>query len=94
MAELRTWADGTITVKPCPFCGTHPEWKHIGNAHTKGRKIELHCPECRVKLLNGAIYHDFEWLERITAEQWNRRVATSGAPTHPEGAADAQGVKR
>jgi hypothetical protein len=77
MALLETWARGTVEVLPCPFCGAEPQWRHQGNEHTKSRRLVIHCPECRVERVNGAIRNDFAWLERISVEQWNRR-ATSG----------------
>ena len=63
-----------IGLLPCPFCGSDPELKHIGNYHTKKRSIMIKCPKCRIQVTNGAIYHAFEWIENISAENWNKRT--------------------
>jgi hypothetical protein len=73
MALLETWNGGQAELLPCPFCGTDPEWRHQGNDHTKSRRLIVRCPGCRVELVNAALRNDFAWLERISAEQWNRR---------------------
>jgi len=63
-----------IELLACPFCGSEPTIKHIGNDHTKTRSIEIKCPKCRVKRIDAARRFSFAWLERVTAENWNRRV--------------------
>ncbi len=59
----------------CPFCGSEPEMIHIGNEHTKSRKIEIKCSGlfCRVKMTNGSIYNNFDWLEEVSVKAWNTR---------------------
>lgn|SRR5574343_1876697 len=63
----------TIELKSCPFCGGEPELQHIGNLHTKSRKIKIKCKKCRCQRTDAAIYHDFNWLEDVAAKEWNRR---------------------
>jgi Lar family restriction alleviation protein len=64
----------TEELKPCPFCGDAPEMQHIGNAHTKSRKIVIKCNGCRIQRTDAAIRHDFNWLEKLAIEQWNKRA--------------------
>ena len=67
-----------MNLKLCPFCGSEPEAKEIGNAHTKSRKIQVKCSNrsCRISrtdaILNGR-GRDIEWLETVAEEGWNRR---------------------
>jgi len=63
-----------IELANCPFCGSEPTIKHIGNDRTKKRSIEIKCPKCRIKRIDGAIRFSFAWLERVSAENWNQRV--------------------
>lgn len=62
-----------ITLKACPFCGTPPEVRRIGNDHTKKRAITVRCPSCRVERTDAALQHGFDWLEGVAAEHWNQR---------------------
>ena len=62
-----------IELMDCPFCGGEPAVAHIGNEHTKSRKIEIKCKKCRCKKVNAAIHHEFSWLEAVAANDWNQR---------------------
>lgn len=57
----------------CPFCGETPKIIYTGNDHTKIRKIKIKCPKCRIERTDAAMQHDFEWLERISIANWNKR---------------------
>jgi len=61
---------------PCPFCGGEVEMSHIGNEHTKTRKIEIACKTfgCTVKYTMGAAYGGFDWLEEKITKKWNTRA--------------------
>ena len=69
-----------IELLPCPFCGCEPIEKHIGNNHTKIRKIVIKCPQCRCQRTDAALRNGFEWLEEISAMNWNQRpnIAKAG----------------
>ncbi len=67
--------DKMIYLLVCPFCGSDPSIKHIGNNYTRARKIEIKCTACGIKRMDATIKHNFEWLERIAAENWNKRFA-------------------
>jgi len=72
--KFKTWCgQKEIELDDCPFCGGEPKVMHIGNDHTKKRKIEVSCPKCRIKRIDAAIYHGFDFLEKIAAEHWNQR---------------------
>ena len=73
--KFRSW-DNTkeIELLNCPFCGTEPTIKYVGNEHTKRRLIEIKCPECRIKRTDKALRHGFGFLEKAAVEAWNQRV--------------------
>ena len=73
MRQESPYTDQIIDLLDCPFCGAHPEVKHIGNAYTKSRKITIRCPSCRVERTDATIRFDFVWLERVAEEHWNQR---------------------
>jgi formate dehydrogenase maturation protein FdhE len=72
--KFKTW-DGTkeLELLNCPFCGGEPEVSHIGNDHTKTRKIKIKCKKCRCEKVDAAMRFNFEWLEKIVVESWNKR---------------------
>jgi hypothetical protein len=61
-------------LKPCPFCGSYPKVKHIGNDYTKKRSIEISCPKCRIKRTDNAFRFSFAWLEYAAVRNWNKRT--------------------
>ena len=74
MAKFTGWDEKTeYELKECPFCGGEADAVHIGNLHTKSRKIEIKCKKCRCKKINAAIRHNFDWLEKVAVEDWNQR---------------------
>jgi len=74
--KFKSW-DNTkeIELSNCPFCGSEPIIKHIGNDYTKTRSIEIKCPKCRIKRIDAALRYDFSWLEKVAAGNWNQRFA-------------------
>jgi len=76
--KFKTWNEKKeIELLLCPFCGGEPTVKHIGNDHSRVRKLEIACSICRIKRIAATLKHDFEWLEDIEAENWNKRVGLS-----------------
>lgn len=69
-------------LKDCPFCGSKPVMKHIGNDHTKSRAVEVKCSnvECRIARTDKAFRHDHAWLTNVATEGWNRRPALATPP--------------
>lgn len=59
----------------CPFCGSKPEVKYIGNNRTKKRAIRVKCPKCRIERTDAALRYGFDWLEEVAAKNWNQRTA-------------------
>lgn len=59
---------------PCPFCGSQPEIKRIGNDFTPKRKITIKCKKCRIERTDSAIRNGMDWLENVAIKQWNERV--------------------
>ncbi len=45
---------------------------HIGNEYTKSRKIEVKCPSCRIKRVDAAFKHGFDFLENAAMKNWNQ----------------------
>ena len=64
-------------LKSCPFCGTEPKVRHIGNEHTKKRSVKIKCPKCRIERTDASLKHGFDWLDRVAIEQWNKRSLVS-----------------
>jgi hypothetical protein len=75
--------DDWATLLPCPFCGADPEWRYKGNEYSKSRSITIRCPKCRFERTDAAMRHDFNWLERVSAEAWNRRAALAQPSAEP-----------
>ena len=72
----------TQHLLPCPFCGTVPEVRRIGNDLTK-RKITIRCPKCRIERTTGAIHRSMDWLLHVATEEWNARFSKAEiAPTN------------
>ena len=65
-------------LKTCPFCGGRAEKKRIGNDYTRKRSIEIRCTQCRVKRVDGAIRHGFDWLDEVATKNWNQRPTSEG----------------
>jgi len=61
----------------CPLCESKMKVSYIGNERTKSRKIHVKCSnsDCRIERTDGAIYHDFQWLENVVSEFWSRRTS-------------------
>lgn len=77
-------------LKDCPFCGSKPLMKHIGNDHTKTRAVEVKCSnaECRIARTDKAFRYDHAWLTNVAIEGWNRRaLAAPVASAAPSGEA-------
>lgn len=72
--KYKTWCETKeIELNDCPFCGGEPKVSHIGNDHTKKRKIEIKCSKCRIKRTDAALIHSFSWLEDVSAKNWNQQ---------------------
>ena len=75
--EVMTYEEATdsstMDLLPCPFCGTDPDVRFIGNAHTKSRRIKVRCSGCRIERTDAAIRYGFEWLRTVAEKNWNQR---------------------
>ena len=63
-----------IAFSVCPFCGDRPYVMPKGNMHTKKRSVTVKCKKCRIQRTDAALSHGFEWLYRVAADNWNKRV--------------------
>jgi len=70
------YRDMELELKNCPFCGSEPIIKHIGNKHTK-IVIEIRCKNCNASKRHGAIHRGMDWLEDISVDSWNMRATPS-----------------
>jgi len=61
----------------CPFCGSDPEIKFIGNDYTKSRKAEIKCTNafCGVIAISAGIRANSEQVGRWVIEKWNIRTS-------------------
>lgn len=76
----------TAELLPCPFCGSAPTMRHIGNDRTKSRAVTVKCsnPHCRVERTDKAFRNDHAWLERVAIEGWNQRPAPPSQPAEAQ----------
>ena len=64
-----------IELKPCPFCGSEDiQLLHIGNYHTKSRKITIRCRNCRVEKTIAGISSENKLLIDDIVHWWNNRT--------------------
>ena len=70
---------------PCPFCGSDPAVKYIGNEHSNKLSIKIRCPICRIQRTDSSILHGFEWLESVAESNWNERYSYVGPTQLPKG---------
>ena len=78
MIEIKSpYTQKIISLLPCPFCGSNPEMKFIGNEYTTKRSVKIICNECRISRTDSALKFGFEWLENVAAEYWNARRNTA-----------------
>ena len=57
----------------CPLCHTELKITHIGNEHTKSRRIKVKCPNCRIERTDATREHGFDWLEGIIVKFWDNK---------------------
>ena len=65
------YRDEEFELNNCPFCGSEPKIKHIGNELTKTRTIEISCSRCQAVKTEKAIHKSMSWLEDIAVQGWN-----------------------
>jgi hypothetical protein len=76
-----SWCETRILrPSPCPFCGGRAEVFHIGNEIRRTRSIRVKCKGCRAERVDGAIRHDFAWLEDVAIKNWNQRPPDYALP--------------
>ncbi len=63
-----------IEFDVCPFCGDKPYVMPKGNSYTKKRSVTVKCRTCRIERTDAALSNGFEWLYKVAAENWNKRV--------------------
>lgn len=81
--RLTTAWNRILDLKPCPFCGSDPEVKCIGNDHSRTRKISVKCSNkmCRAQRTDASLRDGFHWLEGVAEEGWNLRPESIQEPT-------------
>lgn len=65
--------DLKLNLIPCPFCGSAPEVKDIGNSRTKVRSVTIGCKTCRFFRKDSSRGKSIMWLADVSANAWNRR---------------------
>lgn len=60
----------------CPFCGSDPKIKFIGNDYTKTRKVEIKCSNafCSATIIKGGIRANHKQVASWVIEIWNKRI--------------------
>ena len=71
------YRDLEIEVENCPLCGREPKVLNYGNKYTPKIKVEIKCKSCNLKLVQGAIAFDMDWLEDTTIKNWNNRSVSN-----------------
>ena len=61
-------------VSNCPFCGSKPVLKIIGNEFTKKRSAQIFCHGCCTKMSVGAIIRSSDWCVEQIIIKWNKRI--------------------
>jgi len=56
-------------LNPCPFCGGVAEMSQSGR-----NSLTVKCKDCKVTRKQSFLHKDWEWLENIQVEWWNKRV--------------------
>jgi hypothetical protein len=64
--------DEPISLLPC-FCGGEPKVEHKGNNYRKKKSITIKCKKCRLSRTDATLNHDFAWVEKVAADNWNWR---------------------
>ena len=72
------YRDLELEVLNCPFCGSDPIFKNIGNRLTSKRTVEISCKNCSVIMKTSAIHRDMDWLEDVSVQKWNTRKDIKG----------------
>jgi hypothetical protein len=65
-------------LSACPFCGGKAAARYVGNDHTKKRSIMVRCTVCRITRTDSMLKHEWDWLENIAIEGWNKRSEPTG----------------
>lgn len=65
-----------IELKPCPFCGGEAEYIERGNQYIGIKETVVKCKKCHTKQVHKwlKMKFEFERIEQLTIEAWNRRV--------------------
>ena len=71
--EIHNYDTENPILKPCPFCGTTPNWHLIGNDHTPSRTILIKCPKCGVEMKMSGRAFGVQPIATRIIDKWNER---------------------
>ena len=75
MIKVKSWdKENEFELLNCPFCGGEPEIIYRGNDFSNKPEIIIKCTTCRIQRTDASIKNSFIWLEKVSANNWNKRI--------------------